>query len=76
MTKSYAKPIVLVQAGLSEGIYTASGDGGGDDCYTTTANIHQKPETGRGDYRIQVNAVHAAADGHHSGKQTLDISFN
>lgn len=75
----YEKPIVLVNEELAEGVYAASGGttaGGGDDCYTVTAYIHQIPETGRGDFRIQVNAVHAAGDGHHSGKQTLVLSFN
>ena len=30
----------------------------------------------REDYRIQVNATHAAADSHHGGVQHLIISFN
>lgn len=55
---------------MSEGVYLASGQG----CYTATANIHQKPETGRGDYRIQVNGVHAAD--HIKDVQWLHISFN
>lgn len=69
--KDYVKPAVLANEDISEGIYTASGD-----CYTVTTRIHQKPETGRGDYRIQVNATHAAGDDHHSGEQTLILSFN
>lgn len=75
--KFYEKPIVLLNEDLAEGVYASSGDGGGgDDCYTVTTNIHQRPETGRGDYRIQVNGVHAAADGHHSGEQVLTLYFN
>lgn len=76
MTKSYAKPIVLVNTGLAEGIYAASGDedGWGQDCYTCNAYINQKPETGRDTYVIQVNASHAAD--HHSGQQRLHITFN
>lgn len=70
--KDYVKPVVLVNEELAEGVYAASGS----DCYTVTANIHQRPETGRGDYRIQVDATHAAADSHHSGKQVLILSFN
>ena len=31
---------------------------------------------GRGDYRIQVNGRHEAADGHHSGQQVLTMNFN
>lgn len=70
--KKYEKPMIFVSADTAEGVYLASGD----DCYTVTWNIHQRPETGRGDYRIQFNAAHAAGDGHHSGEQTLVIFFN
>lgn len=66
--KTYSKPVVTVDSGLAEGIYAASG------CYTATANIHQKPEVGRGDYRIQVNGQHKAD--HSNDAQTLTISFN
>ncbi len=64
----YEKPVVLLNEELSEGVYTASG------CYTITTNIHQRPQNGRGDYRIQINAVHDAD--HVTDKQTLTISFN
>lgn len=74
---NYEKPIVLSNEDLAEGVYAASGvPGSGADCYTVTAYIHQTPETGRGDFRIQVNAVHAALDDHHSGKQVLVLYFN
>lgn len=74
---NYERPRVIANADLAENVYTASGIGGGDgDCYTVTAYIHQTPETGRGDFRIQVNAVHDAGDNHHSGKQTLILYFN
>ena len=56
---------------MAEGVYMASGDNG---CYTTKAYIHQRPETGRGDYRIQVDAQHNAD--HNSQAQQLEISFN
>lgn len=76
--RTYERPVAIANDELVEGVYMASGDlaDGGSDCYTVTANIHQKPETGRGDYRIQVNAAHAATDNHHSGVQKLVISFN
>ena len=64
----YRKPIILTNDSLFEGVYAASG------CYTATANIHQRPETGRGDYRIQVNGVHNAD--HTNKTQWLHISFN
>lgn len=66
--KTYSKPVVTIDNGLAEGVYAASG------CYTTTANIHQTPQTGRGDYRIQINARHDAT--HTNSLQTLTISFN
>lgn len=72
MKKTYESPIVTANEELVEGVYMASGD----DCYTVTARIHQKPETGRGDYRIQVDGKHAATDNHHAGSQTLVMSFN
>lgn len=75
MTKTYVKPIVVVNPGLTEGIYAASG-GDSTDCYTCTARIHQTPETGRETYVLQVDADHHASDSHHSGKQVLDITFN
>ncbi|MCI5516124.1 MAG: hypothetical protein MR427_01355, partial [Roseburia sp.] len=43
-------------------------------CYKASAYIHQKPQTGRGDYRIQVNGQHGAD--HTREAQTLTISFN
>ncbi len=76
--KNYEKPVVLANDEVSEGVYAASGAVAGDssDCYTVTAYIHQTPETGRHDYRIQVDAVHDAADDHHSGEQVLTLYFN
>lgn len=76
MKKNYEKPIVITSEEYAEGVYAASGSVIGNDCYTVTAYIHQSPETGRGDYRIQVNGVHTAANGHHSGEQVLTLSFN
>lgn len=66
--KTYSKPIVTIDTGLAEGVYAASG------CYTASAYIHQTPETGRGDYRIQVNGQHDSD--HTKEAQTLTISFN
>ena len=76
--KKYETPILTANEGLAEGVYAASGDagGGGEDCYTVSAYIHQTPETGRKDYRIQVDGKHAATDNHHSGEQHLFLSFN
>lgn len=69
--REYIKPVVLANEELAEGVYAASGD-----CYSVSTSIHQSPEVGRVKYTIQVNAVHAAADGHHGGAQVLTLSFN
>ena len=73
--KTYEKPIAVKVDDMSEGVYAASGGPENQGCYTSTARIHQVPETGRGDYRIQVDAVHAA---NHTCEydQRLVISFN
>ena len=68
--KQYAKPVVTVDNGLAEGVYAASGAG----CYDASAYIHQTPQTGRGDYRIQVNGKHHSD--HTKEAQVLTISFN
>ena len=65
---NYKKPVISIDNGLAEGVYAASG------CYTTSAYIHQTPQTGRGDYRIQVNGKHSSD--HTKEAQILTISFN
>ena len=78
---NYKKPVVLLNEELSEGVYAASGDevsGGGltnSECWTVKARIHQSPETGRGDYRIQVDAYHTNP-GHHNSGAIVTIVFN
>lgn len=66
--KGYDKPSILVNEELSEGVYAASG------CYTVTTQVHQQMQTGRGDFRIQINGDHDS--NHTKEKQTLTISFN
>lgn len=68
--REYKKPVVTVDNELAEGVYAASGAG----CYSASAYIHQTPQTGRGDYRIQVNGKHSAD--HIKEAQVLTISFN
>lgn len=74
--KNYVKPVVMANDGMAESVYMASGAIVGPDCYTVTYNMHQSPQNGRGDYRIQFNGGHNATDGHHSGAQWLTIAFN
>ena len=66
----YVKPVISLDEGMAEGVYAASGAG----CYKASAYIHQTPQTGRGDYRIQVNGHHNAD--HTKEAQVLTISFN
>lgn len=66
----YVKPVVEIDNGMAEGVYAASGSA----CYDASAYIHQTPQTGRGDYRIQVNGKHNAD--HTKEAQVLTISFN
>lgn len=65
---NYKKPVISIDNGLAEGVYAASG------CYSTNAYIYQTPQTGRGDYRIQVNGKHSSD--HTKESQILTISFN
>lgn len=69
----YMKPMVLADDELAEGVFAASG-AKTTTCYSVTAAIKQTPETGREDYRIQVDAHHSADHG--NSKQILTISFN
>lgn len=71
---NYEKPIVLANSELSEGVYAASGYQGTGN-YNVTANIHQRPETGRQDYRIQVDANYTS-DGEKGNGQILTVTFN
>lgn len=66
----YQKPMMISNDELAENIYAAT------SCYTVDAQITQRPETGREYYVIQVNAKHAAADGHTSSHQSLTLTFN
>lgn len=70
----YESPMLFTNEELSEGVYLASGDALAGGCYTASATIHQTPQAGRGDYRIQVNGQHNAD--HTREAQTLTISFN
>jgi hypothetical protein len=71
--EGYSSPIVLRNEEISEGVFAASG---GAACYTSVTSTMQLPETGRETYKIQVNGVHDAADGHVTDVQTLTISFS
>lgn len=72
---SYESPVAIVNEDLSEGVYMASGASSSSDCWTVTAHIHQRPETGRGDYRLQVDATHLNPDFHRSSA-VITFVFN
>ena len=65
---NYESPVILRTEELAEGVDLASG------CYTASAYIHQTPQSGSGEYRIQVNGQHSAD--HTKEAQTLTISFS
>ena len=71
--ENYESPIIIESDTLAEGVFAASGSSEGT-CYTASYNIHQRPETGRGDYRIQINGYHNAD--HTKETQWLHITFN
>ena len=48
--------------------------GGGSKCYSCNAHINQRPEVGRDDYRIQINAQHHGD--HTCNEQILTMIFN
>lgn len=66
----YKQPQIIMNSDLAEGVFAASGE----TCYTTEAKIIQRPELGRNDYRIQVNARHHGD--HTREKQKLIVTFN
>ncbi len=68
---NYSKPVISIDDGMAEGVYTASGG-----CYTAKAYITQSPETGRPNYVIHVDGHHSASADHTNDAQVLTISFN
>lgn len=76
---NYEKPVVFLNEEFAEGVYAASGVVGGvtdSNCWTVTAYIHQTQETGRHDYRIQIDAFHANPAPTHSSSAVVTIVFN
>ncbi len=65
--KNYEKPVVMVNEGLAEGVYAASG------CFLATATMVQAAETGNLNYTYQVDGQHNAT--HHSTSQTVTFEF-
>lgn len=74
--REYTKPECVVCDDLAEGVFMASCSMPQSTCYIVNSYSHQAPETGRGDYRIQVNAHHQADAGHTTDDEILYIRFN
>ena len=72
--KDYKKPMII-NMGTAEGVYLASGAVESSECWTIDAYIHQTPETGRHDYRLQVDCFHSNAD-HHVSTFIATFTFN
>lgn len=73
MKNLYEKPTIIVDTDFSEGVYMASGS-----CYVASGYITQRPETGRGNYCIQINGRHdsTGSDRHTNDAQTITVTFN
>lgn len=73
--KLYEKPEVeKINFDFKNQVVANSGSGVDNGCYTVNAYIHQTPEVGRDEYRIQANGQHNAD--HTCEHQVLTISFN
>lgn len=73
--KLYEKPeIEKMSFQFEDQVVAESGSNTGRGCYTVNAYIHQTPQIGRDDYRIQANGQHHAD--HTCNHQVLTISFN
>ncbi len=69
--KSYEKPIVVVNDGLSEGVYAASGTG---DCWTVVAPSVQ--DWNGSHHVFEIQCVHSDAVEHISSASTVVLTFN
>lgn len=73
--KPYIKPTAeKLEFDFADQVVAESGSNAGRGCYTVDAYIHQTPQTGRGEYRIQANGKHNAD--HTCNHQIFTISFN
>ncbi|MDO5154834.1 MAG: hypothetical protein Q4D51_02615 [Eubacteriales bacterium] len=72
--KKYEKPMVVENDVLAESIYMASGSNGSGKCYAVTYRMHQDQQTGRTNFRIQLDAKHST--NHNSNEQHFVLCFN
>ena len=72
--KGYEKPMVIVNDGLSEGVYAASGAAEAANCWTVSAkSVHDW----NGSHNVfEVSCVHSNTVQHISTASTVDLTFN
>lgn len=72
--KNYVKPMVVANDGLAEGVYMASGEVWGGDCWTVEAKSVQK---WNGSHQIyEVHAKHDTTAEHISGCTIVTLDFS
>ncbi len=72
--RGYEKPVVMVNHGVSEGIYAASGTAGSADCWTVEAYSVQD---WNGDSHVfEVKCVHSSDVEHISSASTVNLVFS
>ena len=71
--KNYEKPIALVNSGLAEGVFMASGAGNAE-CWTVSAKSVQD---WNGSHNVfEVRCVHSNAVEHISSASTVNLTFS
>lgn len=73
MMKTYAKPMILANDELAEGVYAASGGNTSGDCWTVSASSEQ--EWNGAEHVFEVKAVHGSGE-HISGEQAFKLVFS
>ncbi len=72
--KGYEKPIVMVNDGLSEGVYAASGAAEAADCWTV--NPVSVQDWNGSHHVFEIRCVHSTAVEHISSASTVTLTFD
>ena len=72
--KGYEKPMVMVNDGLSEGVYAASGAAEAADCWTVDPVSVQ--DWNGSHHVFEIRCVHSTAVQHISSASTVTLNFN
>ncbi len=73
--KGYEKPMVMVNDGLNEGVYAASGATEAADCWSVDCYSTQA-WNGGGHHVFEVKCVHSTAVEHISSASTVTLTFS